>query len=328
MLTFGPIQLDMPFIQAPLSGYTDHPMRILARRFSCPLTFTGVMLDKIALHHKALKKMKFQPQDNEHPVGAQVLGDDPEIMSKAAAKFIKVGYDLIDLNFACPAPKVLRRGRGGNLMKQPAFIRETFLRTREKVNCPVFMKIRIGFDSGEASQADFWTICENAATDGVDMLAIHGRTVCQKYRGKSDWALISEVKNRFPNLRIFGSGDVLSAETAIQRLNETGVDGVIIARGAIGNPWIFEEVRALYEGREKPAPPTLQQQGQIMLEHFEMICAMRPERKAVPYFRKFMANYCKRHPQRKKTLLALMACKTIPTVQATIKERYELLQLS
>ena len=312
----------MPFIQAPLSGYTDHPMRILAKRFGCPLTFTGVMLDKIALHHKALKKLKFQPMENEHPVGAQVLGDNPEIMAAAAEKFVEVGYDLIDLNFACPAPKVLRRARGGHLMRQPAIIRETFLRTREKVNCPVFMKIRIGYDRSEAANEDFWTICENAATDGVDMLAIHGRTVCQKYRGKADWSLITEVKKRFPNLIVFGSGDILSPETAVQRLNESDVDGVIVARGAIGNPWIFQEIRALWSGQDKPAPPSLTEQGQIMLEHFEMICSTRPDRKAIPYFRKFCVGYCKRHPQRKKTLIALMACKTKEAVINTITECY------
>ncbi|MHC4385893.1 MAG: tRNA dihydrouridine synthase [Planctomycetota bacterium] len=322
MLNFGSIKLDMPFIQAPLSGYTDHPMRILAKRFGCPLTFTGVMLDKIALHHKALKKLKFQPMENEHPVGAQVLGDNPEIMAAAAEKFVEVGYDLIDLNFACPAPKVLRRARGGHLMRQPAIIRETFLRTREKVNCPVFMKIRIGYDRSEAANEDFWTICENAATDGVDMLAIHGRTVCQKYRGKADWSLITEVKKRFPNLIVFGSGDILSPETAVQRLNESDVDGVIVARGAIGNPWIFQEIRALWSGQDKPAPPPLNEQGQVMLEHFEMICSTRPDRKAIPYFRKFCVGYCKRHPQRKKTLIALMACKTKEAVIDTIKECY------
>jgi nifR3 family TIM-barrel protein len=299
-------------------------MRRLARRFGCPLTFTGVMLDKIALHHKALKKMKFQPMDNEHPVGAQVLGDEPEIMAQAAKKFIEVGYDLIDLNFACPAPKVLRRKRGGYLMQKPQVIRETFLRTRELVKTPVFMKIRIGYDKSPAAQEDFWTICENAAADGVDMLAIHGRTVSQKYRGKADWTRIIEAKKRFPNLTIFGSGDILTPETAVTRLKETGIDGIIVARGAIGNPWIFQEIRALWNGNEKPPTPTLTEQGQIMLEHFEMIGSTRLERKAVPYFRKFMAGYCKRHPERKKTLLALMACKTRKTVIKTIRKHYEL----
>lgn len=324
MLKFGPIQLDMPFIQAPLAGYTDHPMRILAKRFGCPLTFTGVMLDKIALHHKALKKMKFLPMDNEHPVGAQVLGDESEVMAQAAKKFIEVGYDLIDLNFACPAPKVLRRERGGHLMRKPQFIRETFLRTRELVDTPVFMKIRIGYDKSPAAEEDFWTICENAATDGVDMLAIHGRTVVQKYRGKSDWTRIAEAKKRFPNLTIFGSGDILSPETAVQRLGETGIDGIIVARGAIGNPWIFQEIRARWNGNENPTPPSLAEQGQVMLEHFELVSATRPERKAVPYFRKFTAGYCKRHPDRKKTLLALMACKTADAVIETIKTCYHL----
>ncbi|MBC8468056.1 MAG: tRNA-dihydrouridine synthase, partial [Planctomycetes bacterium] len=151
-----------------------------------------------------------------------------------------------------------------------------------------------------------------------------GRTVCQKYRGKSDWTRIAEAKKRFPNLTIFGSGDIMTPETALERLNETGIDGVVVARGAIGNPWFFEEVRALYEGKDKPAPPTLQEQEQIMLEHFEMICTFRTERKAVPYFRKFAAGYCKRHPERKKTLLALMACKTEEAVIETIKHSYQL----
>ncbi|HOK96501.1 MAG TPA: tRNA-dihydrouridine synthase [Anaerohalosphaeraceae bacterium] len=322
MLTFGSIQLDMPFIQAPLSGYTDYPMRILARRFGCPLTFTGVMLDKIALHHKALRKAKFQPQADEHPVGAQLLGDDPEVIAQAACKFIEVGYDLIDLNFACPAPKVLRRARGGYRMQQPEFIRQTFRLTRQLVKTPVFMKIRIGYDSSAASEEDFWTICRNAAEDGVDMLAIHGRTVVQKYKGKADWSRIIEAKKRFGQLTIFGSGDVLDAETAVQRLAESGLDGVIIARGAVGNPWIFQEIRALFSGQQKPPSPSLAEQGQIMLEHFEMICQSRPERKAVPYFRKFLAGYCRRHPERKKVLLALMACKSRQAVIDTIRQLY------
>ena len=186
------------------------------------------------------------------------------------------------------------------------------------------MKIRIGYDRSEAAAEDFWTICENAATDGVDMLAIHGRTVCQKYRGKADWSVIAEAKNRFPNLTIFGSGDIMTPEIAIERLNESGIDGIIVARGAIGNPWIFRDIRALYNGAPKPEPPTLTEQGQVMLEHFEMVTATRSIVKAVPYFRKFMAGYCKRHPQRKKTLLALMACKTKEAVTQTIKQCYNL----
>lgn len=324
MLKIGSLELDMPFIQAPLAGYTDYPMRLLAKRYGCPLTFTGVMLDKIAVHPKAIKLPKFHPHADEHPVGAQILGEEPEIMSQAAAQFVRIGYDLIDLNFACPAPKVLRRFRGGHLMQKPQVIRETFLKTREKVDCPVSMKIRIGYDGSAESEANFWTICENAATDGVDMIAIHGRTVNQKYRGKANWDKIAAAKKRFPHLTIFGSGDIYTPETALERLHESGVDGVVVARGAIGNPWIFAELKALWNGQEKPANPSLEEQGRVMLEHFEMICSAKPGRKAFPYFRKFAVGYCKRHPERKKTMLALMGAQTKQAVADIISDYYGL----
>ena len=314
----------MPFIQAPLAGYTDHPMRILAKQHGCPLTFTGVMLDKIAVHPKAIKLKKFHPHDNEHPVGAQILGEEPETMSQAAAKFLEIGYDLIDLNFACPAPKVLRRLRGGHLMSRPDVIREAFRRTRDKVDGPVFMKIRIGLDSSAESNEKFWQICENAAIDGVDMLAIHGRTVNQKYRGKADWSKIADVKKRFPSLTIFGSGDIFTAETAIARREETGIDGIIVARGAIGNPWIFSELQALWNGRPLPENPPIQEVGRVMLEHFNLICDEYPARKAYPYFRKFAVGYCKRHPDRKKTMLALMAVQTKADVVSIIQSACDL----
>ncbi len=316
MVEFGSIQLAMPFVQAALSGYTDHPMRILARRFGCPLVFTGVMLDKISLHPKASRQRKFYPfSEEEHPIAAQIMGNEPETMAASASAFEGAGYDCIDLNFACPVPKVLRRGRGGFLMQKPGVIREAYLRTREAVSCPVFVKIRIGVDSSEASREDFWTICENASRDGVELLAIHGRTVEQRYKGTADWRTIGKVKRRFPGLCVFGSGDVMTAQSALERLKSSGVDGVIVARGAIGNPWIFREIRALWEGRPLPEPPTLEEQKEVMLEHLRMILEFWPARKAIPYFRKFMVGYCKRHPQRKQVLLAMMSAKTLEQIQ-------------
>lgn len=145
-IKIGTLELSMPFIQAALAGYTDYPMRHLARRFGCPLTFTGVMLDRIALHPKAMRQLKFLPHDGEHPVVAQILGDDPAIIAQAAAVFEQVGYAAVDLNFACPVPKVLRRLRGGFLMQKPDIIRQAVRLTRQAVACPISMKIRIGFD--------------------------------------------------------------------------------------------------------------------------------------------------------------------------------------
>jgi tRNA-dihydrouridine synthase B len=298
MVRIGTLQLENPFLQAALSGYTDYPMRILAKRFGCALTLTGVMLDRISLHPKAIKQSKFHCRPDEHPVAAQIFGDDPQVIAQSAVAFRNLGYDMIDLNFACPVPKVLRRERGGWMMRKPYIIREAFQRTRDAVNCPVTMKLRRAYDDTDAGKEDFWTIIDNASTDGVDAIGIHGRTVEQKYKGKADWSVVTEVKKKYPHLTIFGSGDLMDAPTVMQRLHESGIDGVLLARGAVGNPWLFRECIALWA-----------EQSQILLEHFEMIQKIRPGRRGVSFFRKFMIGYLRRLPQRKKALLPFMTVK-------------------
>jgi tRNA-dihydrouridine synthase B len=322
MLKLGSIELDMPFIQAPLAGYTDWPMRVLSRKFGVPLTFTGVMLDQIALNEKALRKKLFQLGDEPHPVGAQLLGIDPEDMATAAKVFEAMGFDLIDLNFACPAPKVVRKARGGSLLCDPQCVLDIYRRVRQRVKCPVLMKLRIGFDSGEAAQEDFWRIVEEASAEGIDALVIHGRTVQQRYKGTADWDMLASVKRRVPKTTIIGSGDIFTAETAVHRLRTSGLDGVVIARGSVGNPWIYREIRALWSGQDLPPQPTVEEQGRVMLEHFDMICQLKEVKKAVPYFRKFATGYTKRHPMRKKAHLALMGAKTREDVIRLIEEYY------
>ena len=243
-------------------------------------------------------------------------------MAKSAAVFEKIGYDLIDLNFACPVPKFLRRGRGGYLLTKPNAVMEIYKAVRDAVSCPVLMKLRAGFDSSKASKEDFWRICAEAAAEGIDAIVIHGRTVGKQYRGFADWDIIAEVKRQFPETKIIGSGDIFDAETAMNRLTSNKLDGVIIARGAIGNPWIFTEVRALFEGKEKPAPPTITEQGEVMLRHFEMILESNEIIKAVRYFRKFSAAYCRRHWQRKKAQMDLMAARSKQEVLGAIKKWY------
>lgn len=322
MLKIGDISLDMPFFQAPLSGYSDYPMRRLARQYGAPLTFTGVMLDKIALHPKAVRKLKFNPEADEHPVGAQILGADPKTMAQAAKGFESIGFDLIDLNFACPAPKVLRRGRGGFLLNKPDTAIEIYRRVREAVKCPVMIKLRIGFGSSDGTRDNFWKVCQQAASDGIDALSIHGRTVKAKYRGNADWDIIKKVKQRFPQTTVIGSGDLFDAETAVERFISSGVDGIIIARGAIGNPWIFRDIRAIIEGKPAPPAPGITEQGRVMLRHFEMVLQRQKMIKAVRYFRKFTIRYCRRHPQRKKVQMALMAAQDQNQVLAEIKKWY------
>ena len=179
-LKLGTIALDVPFFQASLSGYSDYAMRKLARRFGCPFTFADMMLAKSAANPRVLSMPCFRPGPDEHPIGAQILGETPATMAKAARDLVAVGYDLIDLNFACPAPKVLRRGRGGALLDDPDAIIDNLKAVQDAVACPILMKLRIGVDHTTRSLDNFWEIVTRAIEQGVDALIIHGRTVSVK----------------------------------------------------------------------------------------------------------------------------------------------------
>lgn len=309
MLKIGSITLEKPFFQASLSGYSDYAMRKLAFDFGSPLNFAGVMLAKTAVHPKILRKDIFRPYEDEHPVGAQILGTDPEVMAHAAKELVEVGYDIIDLNFACPAPKVLRRGRGGALLKEPEKVIQIYRKVREAVSCPVTMKLRIGFDRSGKSEDNFMQICTRAAQEGIDALIIHGRTVKQYYRDKADWQLLGSLKGQFPNTTIIGSGDLFEPADIVGKLRQSKLDGVIIARGAIGNPWIFRDLDTLLSGGILPSRPDMSEQLEIILMHFDLICQVHPERKVIGYFRKFLARYATLHPEHKKVKKALLAAK-------------------
>lgn len=307
MLTkLGNIVLDAPFIQAPLSGYSDRAMRAVSRSCGAGLTFSPVMLDMAALHPKAVRKANFAIGDDEHPIGAQLLGNDPETMARAAMVLVGMGHDLIDINFACPAPKVLRRGRGGEFLTKPSEAVAVYRAVRDAVTCPVTLKLRIGYEDPPRDNEAFWHICEHAVADGINGLVVHGRGVLQRYRGRADWEVVTELKLRFPETMVVGSGDIFTAEIAVERLRTAGVDAVLMARGAIGNPWIFAETRALLAG-ERPGPgPDLAEQGAVMLDHVRMCLELYERQKVAPYFRKFAVRYCRRHPRRKAAQMALM----------------------
>jgi nifR3 family TIM-barrel protein len=321
-LKLGSLTLDVPFFQASLSGYTDYAMRILARRFGCPFTLADMMLAKSAANPKVLHKACFRPNADEHPVGAQILGRNPATMAKAACNLVTAGYDVIDLNFACPAPKVLRRGRGGALLSEPDIVIDSLKAVRDVVGGPVLMKLRIGVDHKPQSLDNFWKIVTRSIENGVDALIIHGRTVSERFRGKADWDLLAAVKSRFPDATIVGSGDIFDPAETLDLMKRTGLDGFVVARGAVGNPWIFRDLRCVWENRPIPPPPDLAEQRLVILEHFERSLKDYPEKKAVRIFRKFFAGYVRRHPKRKPALLALMKAKTRAEVGIALNTWY------
>jgi tRNA-dihydrouridine synthase B len=306
MLRIGSIGLEVPFFLSPMSGYTDAAMRRISRRFGSPMGISGLLMDKMVLLRDGLKQPIAVLTDDEHPVGAQLLGDDPDTMSQAAQKLHRGGYDLIDLNFSCPAPKVVRCRRGGFLLTMPGRILDITRRVRDAVSCPLTIKLRIGYDATAESRDRFRQVCRGAKEIGVDALTIHGRTVEQKFHGQADWNAIAEMKRELPGMVIIGSGDLNTATAAAEKIRSGAADGAAIARGAIGNPWFFGELRALLSGAAAPATPTAADAATVMIEHVTMLKELFGDHKAVVHFRKFLSGYCKRHPRRKQVLGDLM----------------------
>ena len=300
MFRFDNLQLHFPVIQAALSGYSDAPMRQISRECGAEFTLCEVFLDQFVVHVSQGKKSRFYlaMDSSDHPTGAQLMGSEPEMFVLAAKRLVEFGFDLIDLNFACPVKKVLGRCRGGYLMTNPSMSMGIVERVRESIpaNIPLTIKLRKGFDDSPQSEDRFFEILDGAFARGVAAATVHGRTVLQRYDGLSDWNFIGRVKRHAGDRVILGSGDLFDAETVVRRMKETGVDGVALARGAIGNPWLFCQVHAALAGNPIPPPPTLAEQYDVILRHYNLSETLYGAHRSASDMRKFGVYYAKLHP--------------------------------
>ena len=314
MLKFDDLQLEFPVIQAALSGYSDAPMREISRRCGAEFTLCEVFLDQFVIHVSQGKKSRFYlaVDGSDHPIGAQLMGFDPDMFVSAAKRLVDFGFDLIDLNFACPVKKVLGRCRGGYLMTNPCAALEIVARVREAIpaNIPLTIKLRKGFDDTQQSEDRFFEILDGAFERGIAAATVHGRTVLQRYTGESDWDFIARAKRHVGQRVILGSGDLFDAETVVRRMQETGVDGVALARGAIGNPWLFNQVRAALAGQTIPPPPNLLEQYEIILSHYNLSESLYGSHRSASDMRKFGVYYAKRHPEETPVRDAFVQAKT------------------
>ncbi|NOZ39072.1 MAG: tRNA-dihydrouridine synthase family protein [Planctomycetes bacterium] len=302
-LQIGPIELDFPVVQAALSGYSDTAMRLVARRLGAPYTICEVMLDKFILQIRDRRKNHhfMHVADDEHPVGGQLMGADPEQFGPAAIRLVEHGFDVIDINFGCPVKKVLGRCRGGFHLGQPTVALEIVSRVRNAVptHIPVTVKMRRGIDDSDESRDNFYEIFDGAYELGVAAITVHGRTVQQRYDGPSRWEFLRQLKQHAGDRTVLGSGDLFDAQACLDMIEFTGVDGVTVARGAIGNPWIFQQARALAAGHPLPAPPTLFQQRDVIAEHYSLAEELYGAERCVSTMRKFGIKYSQLHPQHK-----------------------------
>jgi nifR3 family TIM-barrel protein len=301
-LQIGGVHIGFPVVQAALSGYSDWPMRVIARRHGASYSLCEVMLDQFLVSLKDRKKTQhfLHNTPEEHPVAGQLMGAEPGQFALGAQKLVEAGFAVIDINFGCPVRKVLGRCRGGYHLSQPDIALEIVRQTRDRVppEIPVTIKMRRGLDDSNESRDRFFEILDGAFAYGIAAITVHGRTVQQRYVGPSRWGFLKEVKQHVgPERIILGSGDLFAADDCLRMMQETGVDGVTVARGCIGNPWIFAQARALFDGQPLPDPPSVREQREVMLEHFRLAEELYgAERAGVP-MRKFGIKYSASHPE-------------------------------
>jgi nifR3 family TIM-barrel protein len=300
-------------------------MRRLARRYGAPYALNEVALDKLVLQRGKTRRAVLKIADDDHPVGGQLMGANPEEFGPAANDMAQAGYDVIDINFGCPVKKVLGRCRGGFLLSQPDTALDIVRRVYNAVGSthPVAVKMRRGMDDSPESTADFFRILDGAFEIGVSAVTVHARTVRQRYVGQSRWSFLTEVKRRVGDRVILGSGDLFSAEACMRMIRETGVDGVTIARGCIGNPWIFQECRALWRGDPLPPPPSIAEQREAIEGHWVDVIEIYGERRAAKIMRKFGIKYSEHHPHAIQVRDAFVAVRNADDFRQALNKWYD-----
>jgi tRNA-dihydrouridine synthase B len=286
-LTIGPLSLPNNLLLAPMAGITNLPVRLLARECGASLCFTemvsvnGLVRDG----EKSFGLMQSTPADR--PLGVQLFGDDPFLLAEGARLAAEYG-DLIDVNMGCPVRKVVQSGAGSALLREPARVREIVREVRRASTLPLTIKIRSGWQADEPS---FLEIARIAEGEGCDAITLHPRSRAQMFDGQADWARITELKEAV-QIPVIGSGDLFEARDIVAMLKQTGCDGVMIARGALGYPWIFREALELLSGRE-PYPPLPAERLAMALRHLELFAGLAGERVAVREMRKHLSWYAR-----------------------------------
>ena len=296
-LRLGKVAIGMPAVQAALSGYSDLAMRTVAREHGAPYALNEVVLDELVLQKGKLQRRILSVPEHDHPVGGQLMGSRPETFGKAAREMVDAGYDVVDINFGCPVNKVLGRHRGGWLLQDPDIALAMVDAVLQAVagDAPVTVKMRRGSDDSPEAEARFWTILEGAITRGITAATVHPRTVAQKYVGPSRWPFLAKVKAHVGAFPILGSGDLFSAFDVLAMLRDTEVDGVTVARGCIGNPFVFGQIAELLAGRPalRPTPAMVRA---ALLRHWQLAVPFYGDpRRALPHARMHAIKYGQYH---------------------------------
>lgn len=300
-LTIGNVTLDNNLILAPMAGVTDLPFRVLCKEQGAGLICMEMVSAKGIYYNNKNTESLLAIDEREHPVSLQLFGSDPEIMSEMAKRIEHRPFDILDINMGCPVPKVVNNGDGSALMKNPLLAGEIIEKTAKAIKKPLTVKIRKGFDDAHVNAVEMAHIAEES---GAAAIAVHGRTREQYYSGKADWEIIRKVKEAV-KIPVIGNGDIFTPQDAYRMQQETGCDGLMIARGAQGNPWIFAQINHFLETGEKLPKPSPKEMVEMVLRHAKMQIAFKGEFTGMREMRKHAAWYTGgyKHASRLRNLL-------------------------
>jgi tRNA-dihydrouridine synthase B len=321
-LKIGPVEVWPPVILAPMSGVTNRTMRALYKPFGLGLTVTEFVSSN-ALKYANRRTMEMIDQHGiERPVSTQLWGDEPQTMAQAARLVRECGADIVDINFGCPAPKVTKTNGGSACLRDPERCEAIVRAVVDAVDCPVTVKMRLGWTEKDLVYID---VAKRAQNAGARAITLHARTARQFYKGSANWDHIARLKEAL-EVPVIGNGDLDDAHTAIERMRATGVDGIMIGRAALGNPWLIAQIRDLMEGRPaRPLPAAPDRLGDCLVDYRTMVDEWG-ESRAVPQMRKHVALYLKGMPGsaalRERIMHLDRADDAIETIEAAI-ERLE-----
>jgi len=286
-MQLGPFQIEHPFILAPMAGITTSPFRRLMRRMQTPIVISDLISANGFVHGSVRTREMFQYQEDERILGFQIFGENPESLAQTCRYVEETGADFVDLNLGCPVPKVVKRGAGSAMCRDPIQLNRVLTVMKKAISIPLTIKIRTGWTQPERNTHE---VVRAAADAGVSWVAVHGRSRAQGYSGLADWDYIAEVKLKSP-IPIIGNGDVTTPEGAVQVLKKYGVDGVMIGRGALRNPFIFRQAAALLRGEEAPRPQAADYQG-LIDDQRRLLSEKYPDpKRAMIHARKFLSWY-------------------------------------
>lgn len=304
-----------PFVLSPMAGITDHAFRTFMRRLGAGVVVTE-LVSAAGIEHKSERTMKLMSfEEVQRPVGIQLFGEDPEQMAKAAKIVEDMGADFVDLNFGCPVPKVTKKGAGSAMLKDLEAMQKLLSAVVAAVDIPVTIKIRTGWDSTSRNAID---VCNVAYNEGIEWVAIHGRTRAQAYAGLADWDFIAEVKSQ-AKLPVLGNGDIHGPAQAVSRLRESGCDGVLIGRGALKNPYIFQDALALWQGQALP-DSSQRNFRTLFVQLYEILAAHCDDHITQIQLKKFAAWFATGYPGAAQFRKNLFQSKAVDDIMASALE--------